>query len=234
LFTINRTNELMDKYLISHRFKTQFDVNNKNNSIYTLSGVIYPNIVTLTEHFRCLPEIVGYANRYIYNQEIVPLKTATERPFGEPIAVVYTEDDPASEEKPLMVRAVASAIEDYILRFRAGDLKRLPTIGIITLDASGEAHQHALLRAIAGNDLIKEYEDQLELLIGTSREFQGDERDVMFLTITASHTIKRKGNATPSARPGLPPRKSTCASTTWPPAGPKNAPSSSTASTPTP
>lgn len=192
-FTIARTNELMDKYLISHQFKTQFDVNNKNNSIYTLSGVIYPNIVTLTEHFRCLPEIIGFSGEHIYNREIVPLKTATEKPFGEPIGLVRTGDDPASEEKPLIVRAVAETIEDYIRRYKEGDLKRLPTIGIITLDSSNQAHHHALLREIAAGELIKDYEDQLELLIGTSREFQGDERDVMLMTITASHTVRKEG-----------------------------------------
>jgi hypothetical protein len=193
-FSIDRTNELMDKYLISHRFKTQFDVNNKNNSIYTLSGVIYPNIVTLTEHFRCLPEIIGFSGQYIYNREIVPLKTATERPFGDPIGIVRTEDDPASEDKPLMVRKVAETIEDYILRYREGSLQRLPTIGIITLDSSNQQHHTALLREIAGNELIKEYEDQLELLIGTSREFQGDERDVVLMTTTASHTVRKEGD----------------------------------------
>ncbi|TDX01098.1 AAA domain-containing protein [Dinghuibacter silviterrae] len=191
-FSIGRTNELMDKYLISHRFKTQFDVNNKNNSIYTLSGVIYPNIVTLTEHFRCLPEIIGYSSQYIYNREIVALKTATERPFGDPIGIVRTEDDPESEEKPLMVRKVAESIGDYILRYKEGSLRRLPTIGIITLDSSNQQHHNALLREIAGNELIKEYEDQLELLIGTSREFQGDERDVVLMTITAAHTVKKE------------------------------------------
>ena len=193
-FTIDRTNELLDKYLISHRFKTQFDVNNRNNSIYTISGVIYPNIVTLTEHFRCLPEIIGYSNKYMYNREIVPLKTATERPFGAPIGIVYTEDAPESAEKPLLVRQVAETIEGYIHAYREGKLRRLPTIGIITLDSSNQEHQQALLREIAGNEHIKQYEDQLELLIGTSREFQGDERDVMLLTITASHSVRKEGD----------------------------------------
>lgn len=193
-FTIDRTNELLDKYLISHRFKTQFDVNNRNNSIYTISGVIYPNVVTLTEHFRCLPEIIGYSNQYMYNKEIVPLKTATEYPFGEPIGIEYSEDDPSSAEKPQVVRKVAETIEGYIKDYQEGRIKRLPTIGIIALDSSNQEHQQALLREIAGSDLIKQYEDQLELLIGTSREFQGDERDVMLLTITASHTVRKEGD----------------------------------------
>ncbi|KXK41723.1 MAG: hypothetical protein UZ11_BCD004001695 [Bacteroidetes bacterium OLB11] len=99
IFTIERTNELLDKYLISHKFKRQFDVNNKNNSIYTISGVIYPNIVTLTEHFRCLPEIIGYSNQYVYNSDIIPLKTATEYTFGEPIDIHYVEDNYLDEQK---------------------------------------------------------------------------------------------------------------------------------------
>ncbi len=194
IFTIERTNKMLDKYLISHRFKTQFDVNNKNNSIYTISGVIYPNIVTLTEHFRCLPEIIGYSNQYVYNSDIVPLKTATEKTFGEPVAIHYVEDNYLDEQKPLIVQKVIEQIESYIIDFQEERLKTLPTIGILTLDSSNIKHQTLLIRQISQNELIKQYEDKLELLIGTSREFQGDERDIMFMTITASHSFSEKNN----------------------------------------
>ena len=194
IFTIERTNEMLDKYLISHRFKTQFDVNNKNNSIYTISGVIYPNIVTLTEHFRCLPEIIGYSNQYVYNSDIVPLKTATEKTLGEPVAIHYVEDNYLDEQKPLIVQKVIEQIESYIIDFQEERLKTLPTIGILTLDSSNIKHQTLLIRQISQNELIKQYEDKLELLIGTSREFQGDERDIMFMTITASHSFSEKNN----------------------------------------
>ena len=194
LFTIERTNELLNKYLISHKFKTQFDVNNKNNSIYTISGVIYPNIVTLTEHFRCLPEIIGYSNKYVYNFEIVPLKTATEKAFGEPIEIHYVKDNFDDEFKPLIVQKIIEEIEKYIIQYEHQEIKRLPTVGILTLDSSNIKHQNQLIRQISKNELIKQYEDQLELLIGTSREFQGDERDIIYMTITASHNIVEKEN----------------------------------------
>lgn len=194
IFTIERTNELLDKYLISHKFKTQFDVNNKNNSIYTISGVIYPNIVTLTEHFRCLPEIIGYSNQHVYNLDIIPLKTATEYRFGEPVDIHYVEDNYLDEQKPLIVQKVVEEIEKYILSHQQEELKELPSIGVLTLDSSNSKHQTLLIRQISQNDLIKQYEDKLELLIGTSREFQGDERDIMFLTITASHSFNERTN----------------------------------------
>lgn len=194
IFTIDRTNELLDKYLISHKFKTQFDVNNKNNSIYTISGVIYPNIVTLTEHFRCLPEIIGYSNQFVYNSDIIPLKTATEFKFGEPTDIHFVEDNYLDEQKPLIVQKVIEEIESYIYSYQKGDLKELPSIGVLTLDSSNTKHQTLLIRQISQNELIKQYEDKLELLIGTSREFQGDEKDIMFLTITASHSFNDKTN----------------------------------------
>lgn len=191
-FLISRTNELLDKYLVSYELRNQFNINNNNCSIYNISGVIYPNIVTLSEHFRCLPEIIGYSNKYVYNSDIVPLKTATEKTFGEPIQVHYVEDNYLDESKPLIVQKIINEIESFIIEFQEQRLKRLPTIGILTLDSSNLKHQTLLIRQISQNELIKQYEDKLELLIGTSREFQGDERDIMFMTITASHSINEK------------------------------------------
>ena len=192
IFTIERTNELLDKYLINHKFRTQFNVTNKNNSIYSISGIIYPNIVMLREHFRCLPEIIGYSDKYVYNSEIIPLKTATEYIFGEPIGIHYVKDNSGEDQKPLIVAKVVEEIEKYIREYESKRIKKLPTIGILTLDSSNIRHQKLLIRQISQSALIKRYEDDLELLVGTSREFQGDERDVMFLTVTASHSINER------------------------------------------
>lgn len=192
LFSIGRTNELLDKYLISHRFKTQFDVNNKNNSIYSIASVIYPNIVTLTEHFRCLPEIIGFSNEHVYNGDIIPLKTATEKLYGAPIEVLYVEDNYLDEQKSQIVQRLIEHIESFILQFQANQLRRLPTIGILTLDASNTSHQRLLIRMVQQSELIRQFEDRLELLIGTSREFQGDERDIMYLTVTTCHSINER------------------------------------------
>ncbi|MBK7800966.1 MAG: hypothetical protein IPJ53_17890 [Saprospiraceae bacterium] len=68
----------------------------------------------------------------------------------------------------------------------------MPTIGILTLDSSNIKHKINLFVKYHRTELIKQFEDKLELLIGTSREFQGDERDIMYMTITASHSIVEK------------------------------------------
>lgn len=190
--TIDKTNQLLDEYFPTHPFKTQFDPNNKNNSIYTLSSVIYPNIITLKEHFRCLPEIIGFSNKYVYNNEMIPLKTAIELPFGKPIECHYVADDFMQKAKKNVVDKVVREIIKYIEQYKNQQLKSLPTIGIITLDSSNKEHFKELLKQISTNELIRKYEDSINLLIGTAREFQGNERDVIFLTIGTSHQIDEK------------------------------------------
>ncbi|MCI4668471.1 MAG: AAA family ATPase [Bacteroidia bacterium] len=193
LFPIERTNRVLDRYLGEHPFKQQFNINNRTASIYSLSGVIYPNIITLKEHFRCKPELISYSNKFVYNGHIIPLRTATHQWYGPAAEVKYIEDESRNKKKPNIVKEVVSLIEDTINSYKEGQVPKLPTIGILCLDSSNEAHREALQRALFRSPIVKSYQDELRLLIGTSREFQGDERDVMILTTTASHSMTKAG-----------------------------------------
>ena len=197
LFPIARTNQLLDRYLIHHPFRQQFNINNRSASIYTLSGVIYPNIIGLREHFRCRPELIGYSNKHVYDGHIIPLRTATMDHLGPVTEVHYIKDDPDNPKKPLMVKAALSLIEGLIEDVQQGHLPSLPTLGILCLESSNEAHRDLLIRELRRNPLIKAHADELKLLVGTSREFQGDERDIMLLTTTASHKYSEDGKIRP-------------------------------------
>lgn len=190
LFPIDRTNQLLDRYLGNNPFRQQFNINNRTASIYSLSGVIYPNIVSLREHFRCLPEIIGFSNKQVYNGQVVPLKNSVERPLGSPLAVRYVEDAPEDRRKPMVVQRVLQEVLETIDAYEAGRLPSLPTVGVLTLDASKEAHRELLVRELSRHPKLRAYEDELQLLVGTSREFQGDERDLMLLTVATGPTIK--------------------------------------------
>lgn len=197
LFPIDRTNQLLDRYLVSHPFKQQFNINNRTASIYTLSGVIYPNIVTLREHFRCRPELIGFSNKYVYDEQIVPLRTATDNRFGSPLEAHHVDDDPTDRRRPQLVRQAVQLIADLVEDYEQKQLEELPTVGILTLDSSYEEHREYMIRELSRHPRIKEYSDELNLLVGTSREFQGDERDVMILTSTASHKYTESGEIKP-------------------------------------
>jgi very-short-patch-repair endonuclease len=139
-----------------------------------------------------LPEIIGFSNKYVYNNDIIPLKTATEYKYGNPIEMYYVEDEIEDDEKPNIIKKSIEIIESYVNSYIKGEIGQIPTIGIITLDSSNTRHQQGLIRKIANSELIKMHEDKLELLIGTSREFQGDEKDIIILTTTTSHSINDK------------------------------------------
>lgn len=197
LFPIDRTNQLLDRYLVAHPFKQQFNINNRTASIYTLSGVIYPNIVTLREHFRCRPELIGFSNKYVYDEQIVPLRTATDNRFGSPLEAHHVDDDPTDRRRPQLVRQAVQLIADLVEDYENKQLDELPTVGILTLDSSYEEHREYMIRELSRHPRIKEYSDELNLLVGTSREFQGDERDVMIMTSTASHKYTESGEIKP-------------------------------------
>ncbi|MEL6191875.1 MAG: AAA domain-containing protein [Bacteroidota bacterium] len=197
LFPIERTNQLLDRHMMHHPFRQQFNINNRTTSIYTLSGVIYPNIVTLREHFRCRPEIIEFCNRYVYNNQIIPLKTATDDRYGPAVEVQYVEDQGEDPKKARIVDKVLKLILDLITDYESGHLPELPTIGVLTLDASHEAHRELLIKKLTAHSQIRKYEDELNILVGTSRKFQGDERDVMILTISANHKIDKQGRIRP-------------------------------------
>ena len=193
LFPIGRTNQLLDRYLVHHPFRQQFNINNRSTSIYTLSGVIYPNIISLREHFRCRPELIGFSNQYVYDGHMIPLKTVENNLYGSPTEVHYIEDSPEDARKPAIIKAIVELVKGMIEDVQAGHLPKVPTLGILCLESSNEAHREMLIRELNRNPLIKEYADELNLLVGTSREFQGDERDIMILTSTASHKFTEAG-----------------------------------------
>ncbi|MEL6698784.1 MAG: AAA family ATPase [Bacteroidota bacterium] len=194
MFPIERTNQILDRYLEQHPFKQQFNINNRTASIYSLSGVIYPNVITLKEHFRCRPEIISFSNQFVYDKHIIPLRTATHGWYGQPAEVHYIEDGGRDKKKAKLAEGVLTLIEGVIEDYEQGHIPQLPSIGILCLESSNEAHRELVQRMILKSTRIKTYQDQLRLLVGTSREFQGDERDVMILTTTANHTLTKAGS----------------------------------------
>jgi len=192
-FPIDRTNQILDRYLRNHPYREQFNINNRSSSIYSLSGVIYPNIITLLEHFRCRPEIIGYSNQYIYNKQLVPLKTAAHHQYGQPVEVFYLEEDSQNKKRVHIVEKVNEIFEQILDDYEGGQITSLPTMGVLTLDSSNEHHLDQLIRVLSRNPRIRKYEEDIQLIIGTARKFQGDERDIMIMTSTAIHRKNAKG-----------------------------------------
>lgn len=147
----------------------------------------------LVEHFRSVPEIIGWCSRLSYNGTIRPLRDASSsslKPAVVPWRTRGTAGDNGvnAEEAQAVIRLLRAMIHDP-----AYDGK---TFGIIPMRSVHGAQVNRIRRLLVENFDPREIERR-RIHCGISAEFQGDERDVVILSLVDS------------AAPGLPLRKET-------------------------
>ena len=176
---MNEIDNLRIKYLKNNPWDLQIS---KDTSIYDIIQTVCGNKkVILTEHFRCLPEIINYSNKEFYNMEINPLKVrGSNETINKPIRTVYVPNARTRRigTKPyneVEINRIVSLV-DEIANDSQYDNK---TIGIIALQNSNKYIQKLieLLMTRFGEMFIKER----KIKVGTTYDFQGDERDVIIL-----------------------------------------------------
>lgn len=186
---IDDINNLRTKYLKNNPWDLQIQ---RDTSIYDLVQTVCGNKkITLTEHFRCLPEIIHYSNKEFYNMEINPLKVrGINETIKKPIEEIYVPDayliksgNQYYNDKEIL--KIVSLIED-MANNKEYDNK---TIGVISLMTGAKKHIQKLTELIMakfGEKFIRER----KIKIGTTYDFQGDERDVIILSMLVSPVMK--------------------------------------------
>lgn len=151
---------------------------NGQTSIYDMAQNSGFKPLMLTEHFRCLPEIIEFSNELSYNGKIKPLRDASQVSV-KPAVVPYRVPGGyklSNKTNPVEAEHIASLIcaciqnEEY-------DGK---TIGVISLLGQEQAYEIDKLLQLKLDP--REYENR-KIQCGTSAQFQGDERDIIFLSI---------------------------------------------------
>lgn len=147
----------------------------------------------LVEHFRSVPEIIGWCSRLSYNGTIRPLRDASSsslKPAVVPWRTRGTAGDNGvnEDEAQAVIRLLRAMIHDP-----AYDGK---TFGIIPMRSVHGAQVNRIRRLLVENFDPREIERR-RIHCGIPAEFQGDERDVVILSLVDS------------AAPGLPLRKET-------------------------
>lgn len=136
--------------------------------------------ITLTEHRRCVPEIIGFSNRIAYEPEGIRLVPV--RQFGadrlDPVKVVFVADGVESARKTNLVEA--EAIVDQIRECLADPKYDGATMGVISLTGKEQAK---LIESKLLDVVPPEQWTIRELRCGDASDFQGSERDVMFLSM---------------------------------------------------
>ncbi|HEY7199142.1 MAG TPA: AAA domain-containing protein [Candidatus Dormibacteraeota bacterium] len=150
-----------------------------DTSFFTHAAIRYGDRLVLQEHFRCMPEIIQFSNSLCYrDRPLVPLRQFGSDRLRPAIQVrrvhdgVYGGDQVNHAEALAIVEQVLACLEDPAYAGR--------TMGVISLVGSEQAR--VIARMLAARVDPAEI-DRRRLLCGDAYAFQGDERDVMFLSL---------------------------------------------------
>lgn len=152
-------------------------------SIYDLAETAFGGVVALREHFRCVPEIIQFSNHLSYNQTIRPLReplSAAVRPALVAHRVNGFRDgaNTNSVEAEEIASLVIACLQDPdYAQNRFGRPMSFGVISLLGIDQALLIEQH--LRRRLPPDVFARH----RLLCGNAAQFQGDERDVIFLSI---------------------------------------------------
>jgi very-short-patch-repair endonuclease len=146
-------------------------------SVYDLGRQSFGQTIVLVEHFRCVPEIIQFSNGLSYHWRIRPLRDASHvilKPHVVPFRVQASRygREINYDEAAAIASLIVAAVEqpEY-----AGK-----TFGVITL--VGEAQALEIERLLRQRLPVAEFERR-RIVCGNAAHFQGDERDVMFLSM---------------------------------------------------
>lgn len=147
-------------------------------SVYDIAWESFGGGVVLLEHFRCVPEIIQFSNALSYNGRIKPLRESSQVQL-KPHVVSY----------PVRGFAVGKVnrVEAVTVASLLVAASRLPeyagkTFGVISL--VGEEQALEIDRILRDPGVMPHDErERRRVLCGTPAQFQGDERDVVFLSM---------------------------------------------------
>lgn len=171
--------ELQNRYLKDFPEKSLYTI---DASLYSLADRAYGNTILLREHYRSVPEIINYSNRF-YSGMIIPLRERAHPQIGNPLKSVFVKNAVSQKKGSYRV----NKIEAHALVQQIVQCTKMPeydglTFGVVTFMQGDQ-------KGIIEKELIDQlgYDEigRRKLRVGNPPAFQGDERDVIFLSMVA-------------------------------------------------
>jgi very-short-patch-repair endonuclease len=152
-------------------------------SIYDLARQSFGGTTCLVEHFRCVPEIIQFSNMISYEGRIKPLRDAS-RVRLRPHTVSYrvagsSRDGKVNRQEAITVASlIAAALEQP--EYQENEAGNPVSFGVVSLLGDEQAVEiDSLLRT----HLSPEQYGRHRILCGNAAQFQGDERDAVFISL---------------------------------------------------
>ncbi|GGR73265.1 hypothetical protein GCM10010169_16600 [Micromonospora fulviviridis] len=171
---------LINSHLVDVPSAEHFD---PESSLYDHAVRRSPERILLTEHFRSVPAIIGFSSETYYGGEIEPLRTDRPAGIGEPVIAVHVPGgirqgvigygDVNVPEAEALVARVAAIVADPAYEGRS--------IGVVSLLSTSGQALYLLTRL--REEIGEEEMERRRLRVGDSYTFQGDERDIVLVSM---------------------------------------------------
>src|SRR5713226_2367566 len=152
-------------------------------SIYDLARQSFGGTTCLVEHFRCVPEIIQFSNMVSYDGRIKPLRDAS-RVHLRPHTIAHrvsgsSRDGKINRQEALTVASLLAAAMEQP-EYKKNDAGQPLSFGVVSLVGDEQAIEiDNLVRAHVSPDRYELH----RVLCGNAAQFQGDERDVVFISL---------------------------------------------------
>jgi very-short-patch-repair endonuclease len=174
----NDVQRLIEKHLGDFHFGPTFAL---TSSLFDHAYGTFSSQVTLREHFRCVPEIIRFSNRF-YNPPLLPLRQVPAEQSRLPALKTTFVEGGTSQGSNAAIRndAEANEIVKTIQWMVGEEAYENKTIGVIAMQ--GRAQAERIARKLA-TVLSPQVIEERRIRCGESANFQGDQRDVMLLSL---------------------------------------------------
>ncbi len=168
---------LIDEMLVDIPNRQLYD---GRTSVYDLARQSFGGTIRLLEHFRCVPDIIQFSNHLCYGGEIRALREASAARVEPHLVAVHVDGGTAVNK---VNREEAATIASLISAVCRIDEYEECTIGVICMVGTEQA---LYIDSILRRRLTVSQYQKRRLLCGNASQFQGDERDVIFISMVDS------------------------------------------------
>lgn len=173
---------LMEEFLHDFQFKSSFDI---ESSLFDHGKLRYgTRRITLREHFRCMPEIIRFSNDLCYSDTpLIPLRQYGPNRLPPLEHVFVNSGYREGSNNRTINRPEAEAIVVRIAELCDDSRYDGKTMGVVVLQGEAQAAliENQLLERLGAEEM-----ERRRLVCGNPYSFQGDERDIMLLSLVAA------------------------------------------------
>jgi very-short-patch-repair endonuclease len=175
---------LAREHLGQFRFRDEF---RPDTSLFDHSERTFGTQITLREHFRCVPEIIRFSNDLCYRDApLIPLRQAPPDRLPPQQSRFIAEGSCEATGQRIRNRAEAEALVETIASIVNDEAYEGKTMGVIALQGHAQAE---LIETLLAQRLDPKVIEDRRLRCGEPATFQGDQRDVIFLSLVIAPNV---------------------------------------------